>query len=66
MCRENPKYILRNYLAQNVIEAAQAGDDQPLAELLEVLRQLYEDQLRRGLCGSPPDWGKGMDISCSS
>ncbi|MFL1404541.1 protein adenylyltransferase SelO [Marinobacter sp. M1N3S26] len=67
MCQVNPKYILRNYLAQNVIDAAQAGDDAPLAELLEVLRHPYDEQPEfEHYATLPPDWGKHMDISCSS
>lgn len=67
MCQTNPKYILRNYLAQNVIEAAQAEDDQPLAELLDVLKRPYDEQPEfDAYAALPPDWGKHMDISCSS
>lgn len=67
MCRINPKYILRNYLAQNVIEAAQVGDDRPLTELLKVLRHPYDEQPEfEAYAALPPTWGKEMDISCSS
>ena len=67
MCQANPKYILRNYLAQKVIDAAQAGDDQPLAELLQVLKRPYDEQPEfEEYAALPPDWGKCMDISCSS
>ncbi|WP_328185526.1 protein adenylyltransferase SelO [Marinobacter sp. OP 3.4] len=67
MRQVNPKYILRNYLAQNVIDAAQAGDDAPLAELLEVLRHPYDEQPQfEHYAALPPDWGRRMDISCSS
>lgn len=67
MCRTNPKYILRNYLAQKVIQEAENGKDQPLAELLDVLRHPYDEQPEFDhYAALPPDWGKGMSISCSS
>ena len=63
----NPLYILRNYLAQQVIEAAEQGDTAPLHELMQVLQQPYQLQPgKEAFAALPPDWGKGMDISCSS
>lgn len=63
----NPKYILRNYLAQQVIQEVQNGNDQPLTELLDVLRHPYDEQPEyEHYAALPPDWGKGMGISCSS
>src|SRR5690554_5531336 len=44
MCRVNPKYILRNYLAQQVIDAAQEGDYAPLDELVTVLKRPFDEQ----------------------
>lgn len=67
MCRENPKYILRNYLAQQVIEASQSGNHGPLAELLDVLRRPFDEQPEyEHYAALPPDWGRHMSISCSS
>lgn len=63
----NPMYILRNYLAQQAIVAAEQGDTAPLHELMEVLQQPYQLQPgKESFAAPPPDWGKGMDISCSS
>ncbi|EGM75935.1 hypothetical protein Rhein_3927 [Rheinheimera sp. A13L] len=63
----NPLYILRNYLAQQVISAAEQGDTAPLHELMQVLQSPYQLQAgKEAFAAPPPDWGKGMDISCSS
>ncbi len=67
MCRVNPKYILRNYLAQQVIEAAREGDYAPLDELLRVLKRPFDEQPEyERYAQMPPDWGRRMSISCSS
>ncbi|MBU1621240.1 MAG: YdiU family protein [Gammaproteobacteria bacterium] len=63
----NPLYILRNYLAQQVISAAEQGDTAPLHELMQLLQNPYQLQAgKEAFAAPPPDWGKGMDISCSS
>lgn len=63
----NPKYILRNYLAQQAIEAAEAGDYGPVRELHAVLSHPFDDQpgMER-YAERPPEWGKHLEISCSS
>lgn len=67
MKQRNPIYILRNYLAQQVIEAAEQGDYQPLQQLQQVLRQPYTEQTgKSAFAAPPPDWGKTLVISCSS
>ncbi|WP_297796719.1 protein adenylyltransferase SelO [uncultured Marinobacter sp.] len=67
MCKVNPKYILRNYLAQQVIQEAQNGDYEPMKELLKVLEKPFDEQPEfEGYAALPPDWGKHLNISCSS
>jgi len=67
MNRVNPKYILRNYLAQNAIEAAQSGDYSIVENLHEVLKKPFDEQPDFDyLSALPPDWGKILEISCSS
>lgn len=67
MCAVNPKYILRNYLAQQAIQDAQTGQYDTLHELLDVLRRPYDEQPQyEHYAKVPPDWGKHLNISCSS
>ena len=67
MRRVNPKYVLRNYLAQQVIQEAQNGDYEPMKALLKVLERPYDEQPEsEAYAALPPDWGKHLNISCSS
>ena len=63
----NPRYILRNYLAQQAIEAAEQGDYGPVRELHAVLSRPFEEQPgMQHYAERPPEWGKHLQISCSS
>ena len=63
----NPLYVLRNYLAQQAIEAAEIGDYAPVRELHAVLSRPFEEQPgMQGYAQRPPQWGKHLEISCSS
>jgi uncharacterized protein YdiU (UPF0061 family) len=63
----NPKFVLRNHLGQQAIEAAQHGDFSVVATLLRVLESPCEDHAGHdAFAGFPPDWASTIEISCSS
>jgi uncharacterized protein YdiU (UPF0061 family) len=67
MDRANPKFVLRNHLAQEAIEKAGAGDFGAVRELHEVLRRPYDEQPgRERHAAQPPDWARHIEVSCSS
>ena len=67
MNRVNPKYILRNYLAQGAIERAQNGDFSEVSKLLAILEQPYDEQPEHeAYAALPPDWAAHLEVSCSS
>ncbi|MEO3988467.1 protein adenylyltransferase SelO [Pseudocitrobacter cyperus] len=65
MKQVNPAIVLRNWLAQRAIDSAEKGDYQELHRLHEALRNPWID--RDDDYGQrPPDWGKRLEVSCSS
>jgi len=64
----NPKYILRNYLAQVAIrKAEQARDFSEVDRLLELLKRPFDEQPEmESYAALPPDWARHIEVSCSS
>ena len=61
----NPAMVLRNWLAQRAIEQAEQGDYAELHRLHDVLRTPFADR-SDDYVSRPPDWGKRLEVSCSS
>jgi serine/tyrosine/threonine adenylyltransferase len=67
MHRANPKFVLRNHLAQSAIERAQQGDFGETQRLLKVLERPFDEQPHNEAdAGFPPDWATQLEVSCSS
>ncbi|TGE28131.1 protein adenylyltransferase SelO [Hymenobacter metallicola] len=71
MLSANPKYVLRNYLAQQAIEAAEAGNLSVLERLMQVLKTPFAEQPEHeDLAAKRPDWAREKPgcatLSCSS
>ncbi len=67
----NPKYVLRNYLAQQAIDALAAGDASVLNRLMTVLKRPYSEQPEHADLGAKrPEWARHKAgcsaLSCSS
>ncbi|HEV8315264.1 MAG TPA: protein adenylyltransferase SelO family protein, partial [Burkholderiaceae bacterium] len=67
MNRANPKFILRNHLAEEAIQRARAGDFGEVQRLLKVLQRPYDEQPEwSAYADFPPDWAQHIEVSCSS
>ncbi len=67
----NPKYVLRNYLALNAIEAAENGDFSVMEKIMQVLRNPYDEQPEAdNYAVRRPDWATSKPgctmLTCSS
>lgn len=71
MLSANPKYVLRNYLAQKAIEGAESGDLSYLHTLMKVLETPYDEQPGHDdFAAKRPEWARDKPgcatLSCSS
>jgi uncharacterized protein YdiU (UPF0061 family) len=63
----NPRFVLRNYMAQACIEKAQNGDYSEVARLLVVMQSPCKDHPNaEEYANLPPDWAGHISVSCSS
>ena len=65
----NPKFVLRNHLAEGAIRQAQSGDFTEVERLLKVLQSPFDEQdeaATAAYAGFPPDWATTLEVSCSS
>ena len=67
LLKVNPKYVLRNHMAQEAIDAAQQGDLRPAHRLLEVITRPFDEHpSHERWAYEVPAWAQSLAISCSS
>ena len=67
MNQVNPKFILRNYMAQEAIDAAEDSDFSKLETLIVVLTNPFEElEEHQKFANKSPAWAQDLEISCSS
>jgi uncharacterized protein YdiU (UPF0061 family) len=63
----NPKYVLRNWVAQEAIAACEAGDDSVVNLVLDVLRAPFDEHPdSEAWAHAAPAQYRGLSVSCSS
>ena len=66
MDRVNPRYVLRTFMAQEAIAAAQAGDFSVVDRLMRLLKRPFEEHDGSEAWGSPSPAAAAVSLSCSS
>ncbi|GAA0786114.1 protein adenylyltransferase SelO [Marinobacterium sediminicola] len=63
----NPRFILRNYMAEEAIREAHQGDYRPLQDLLPLLRHPSDQHPGfERYAGPRPEWAEALFLTCSS
>ena len=63
----NPKYVLRNWVAQEAIAACESGDDSVVRAALDVLRAPFDEHpAHEPWTQAAPAEYAGLSVSCSS
>ena len=65
----NPRYVLRNWIAQLAIEYAEADDGEFVSKVLSILSKPFQEQQAAealGFSNPPPAFAKNIKVSCSS
>ena len=67
MKKANPKYILRNYMAEVAIQKAEKKDYSEIDRLFKLLQNPFDEQPENeSYAGYPPEWSQEISVSCSS
>ncbi len=67
MLKNNPKYVLRNHLGEEAIQAAKLKDFSGVNTLLTLLQSPFDEHPGHdSYSGFPPIWAASIEISCSS
>ncbi|HEY4102214.1 MAG TPA: YdiU family protein [Gemmatimonadales bacterium] len=67
MLRTNPKFVLRNWMAQEVIVAAESGEFASIDELRSIVAAPFDEHPgAERFAGRPPAWAADLALSCSS
>lgn len=69
MDQSNPRYVLRNWMAEAAIEAAKRNDFSVVRNLARILKKPFEEQEEAehlGYADPPPQWASDIKISCAS
>ena len=67
MLKTNPKYVLRNHLAELAIQRAKLKDFSQVNRLLALLEAPFDEHPEsENEANFPPDWASSIEISCSS
>ena len=63
----NPKFVLRNYLAQQAIDKALKKDYSEIDVLLKLLSEPFAEQPEMQVyAAATPEWANSLEVSCSS
>jgi len=67
MLASNPKYVLKNYMLQEAIDAAEEGDFSVVEDLFNIATSPFDEHLEfERWAGATPDAFKNKKLSCSS
>ncbi|MDT0634825.1 protein adenylyltransferase SelO [Spectribacter hydrogenooxidans] len=67
LAEANPRYVLRNYLAEQAILAAQAGDHAEIERLQRLLTRPFDEQpAMADYAQRPPAWAADLALSCTA
>ncbi len=67
MNRVNPNIVLRNHLAETAIAQARSGDFAEVQRLHDALRRPFDASPEFSQYAAlPPEWARGIEVSCSS